>query len=500
MLDHGFPETIQCDNGLEFQGKPMKSLIENNNIKIIHGRPCHPQSQGKCERSNQSLRRKIFFACRRKGGFNWASDLKQIAHSINTSAKRVLGNMTPFQVYNGRNHSGYQKPLSSKEIKRKLTAANKSFRRRQLKHAKTPSKYEIRERVLLRYPFTKSRVPRKRHIISDIVKDTKSGGRYLVQFNDPKNKVTVEEWVGVENLTSLTLDRERQKQRTVNEHRSRKDRSDKKLHRERYYKVLNYADKIQMLDSEFPNCVKVLMNPEPNGNCQFAAIQHQLQLYGIFKAESVLRKESVEHLIKNRSFYEQFVHGSSFSDYLRLMSQDGSYGDNLTLFAIMRNYNMQCLVVSAVRSENSTLVSNDGIYDINLPLISLGHFPENEGMHYVSVSADVKRVLEFLEERSFPIPGPESPSLYNETEQSSDSEPAQSPASEPTSNSEPAQSPASEPTSEPAHSPASEPTSDSEPAQYQSQPRTRSQHRIQYQSQLRTRSQHRVQYQSQPRT
>ena len=45
-LQWGVPHIIQCDNGSEFKGVTEK-LCEILNIQIIHGRPHHPQSQGK---------------------------------------------------------------------------------------------------------------------------------------------------------------------------------------------------------------------------------------------------------------------------------------------------------------------------------------------------------------------------------------------------------------------------------------------------------------------
>lgn len=42
----GTPKCVQCDNGGEFKGV-MPKVCGDLNVKIIHGRPHHPQSQGK---------------------------------------------------------------------------------------------------------------------------------------------------------------------------------------------------------------------------------------------------------------------------------------------------------------------------------------------------------------------------------------------------------------------------------------------------------------------
>lgn len=96
---------------------------------------------------------------------------------------------------------------------------------------------------------------------------------------------------------------------------------------------------------------------------------------------STLRKEAVQHLRENRWFYETFVHNVTFDAYLDTMSKEGTYGDNLTLITLMREYNPQCLVVSSRGLDQSALVSTDGSFDKNVRTIALGYFPEGFGMH-----------------------------------------------------------------------------------------------------------------------
>ena len=98
------PDIIQCDNGQEFKGNSVKLLLNKYNIKMINSRPYHPQSQGKCERSNSVIKGKILFASHSNRGFNWVKGLQDIAYAINTSTKRVLGGLTPFEAYYGRSH------------------------------------------------------------------------------------------------------------------------------------------------------------------------------------------------------------------------------------------------------------------------------------------------------------------------------------------------------------------------------------------------------------
>lgn len=49
----GPPQLLQSDNGKEFTDNMFKELLVLwPEVKIVHGRPRHPQSQGSCERAN----------------------------------------------------------------------------------------------------------------------------------------------------------------------------------------------------------------------------------------------------------------------------------------------------------------------------------------------------------------------------------------------------------------------------------------------------------------
>ena len=50
------PKQIGCDNGSEFNNSAVKSLLNNNNILMITGKPYNPHSQGVVERVNRSKR------------------------------------------------------------------------------------------------------------------------------------------------------------------------------------------------------------------------------------------------------------------------------------------------------------------------------------------------------------------------------------------------------------------------------------------------------------
>ena len=56
----GAPSILQSDNGREFSNKIVNNLKEYwPSLKIVHGKPCHSQSQGSVERANQDIENMI---------------------------------------------------------------------------------------------------------------------------------------------------------------------------------------------------------------------------------------------------------------------------------------------------------------------------------------------------------------------------------------------------------------------------------------------------------
>jgi len=51
----GIPQILQSDNGREFDNKRINVYLEEQQIKFVHGRPYHPESQGCIERSHKTL-------------------------------------------------------------------------------------------------------------------------------------------------------------------------------------------------------------------------------------------------------------------------------------------------------------------------------------------------------------------------------------------------------------------------------------------------------------
>jgi len=75
--EFGLPEAILSDNDSVFHGRCGPSQIEARLMRLgidpLHGRVCHPQTQGKVERLNGTLQREVL----RHGGFASAAELQE---------------------------------------------------------------------------------------------------------------------------------------------------------------------------------------------------------------------------------------------------------------------------------------------------------------------------------------------------------------------------------------------------------------------------------------
>jgi hypothetical protein len=56
-MNFGVPEAIQADNRKEFRNRLLLDYHRDLNVRVKHGRPRHPRSQGQIERANQTIKR-----------------------------------------------------------------------------------------------------------------------------------------------------------------------------------------------------------------------------------------------------------------------------------------------------------------------------------------------------------------------------------------------------------------------------------------------------------
>ena len=64
----GKPEIIQTDYGGEFSNKDLDKFCEQNGIKLIHGAPLHPQSQGPVEAFNNTFKKLLDILIKHSNG------------------------------------------------------------------------------------------------------------------------------------------------------------------------------------------------------------------------------------------------------------------------------------------------------------------------------------------------------------------------------------------------------------------------------------------------
>ncbi|XP_078701426.1 uncharacterized protein LOC144927697 isoform X3 [Branchiostoma floridae x Branchiostoma belcheri] len=129
----------------------------------------------------------------------------------------------------------------------------------------------------------------------------------------------------------------------------------------------------------------------PDGNCQFAAVADQLQRIGrgVLSPQD-LRRMAVTYIRNNpvlpgpdKCKVSDFVDGENLEEYLHRMSQDGTWGDHLTLQALCSSLHIRVCIVSS-SSGNLISVVPSGIAS-SAEVIHLGHISEE---HYISLETE----------------------------------------------------------------------------------------------------------------
>ena len=136
---------------------------------------------------------------------------------------------------------------------------------------------------------------------------------------------------------------------------------------------------------------ELVYNPPGDGNCQFAALSHQVRKLGILRSPETMRKEIVAYLESNPydstgfPLLEHLADNefASWNDYINHIARDGSYGDQLTLYAAGNLYSIDIQIVSSLGAGGQHVFSPSA--SNSTATVYLGHFAENQGEHYVSL-------------------------------------------------------------------------------------------------------------------
>ena len=233
-MEYGSPEIIQCDQGGEFK-KALKLLCDRMNIKLIDSRPRYNQSQGKVERYHRALRSKMEYDLQKIGqyGEKRAKQLPLYQRIINNDPKEVIAYKIPFEVYFVRNCNAFresrlrdeifpiagralstkndryrrsQQALKLRNLAKKATSrCDKRMQRTQLR-LNPPSVYSSGEKVHIRM---RGKPSNKRHVTEGRVEKPKIKlHTYKVSYTSPLSGKEERKWVSVNDITSLTLERE----------------------------------------------------------------------------------------------------------------------------------------------------------------------------------------------------------------------------------------------------------------------------------------------------
>ena len=121
------PVLLQTDNGLEFCNSDLSNFCTNNDIKIINGKPWHPQSQGACEVCHKEIKKFIYTKFYEgKDNFNLNKSLADIInihnnkkHSITEEVPkyvRDLNNKDDIEIINERIAKNIGRKNKNKDI------------------------------------------------------------------------------------------------------------------------------------------------------------------------------------------------------------------------------------------------------------------------------------------------------------------------------------------------------------------------------------------------
>lgn len=101
FLEVGGPSILQSDNGREFTNSLISELVKMwPTLKILHGRPRHPQSQGSIERSNQDVENMLRALMHDNNSTNWSLGCYFVQFQKNSSFHKVIGR-TPYKALFG---------------------------------------------------------------------------------------------------------------------------------------------------------------------------------------------------------------------------------------------------------------------------------------------------------------------------------------------------------------------------------------------------------------
>jgi putative transposase len=120
-LPKEFRPKLLSDNGACYIASELKEFLNDKKIKLIHGKPNHPQTQGKIERYHRSMKNVVKldnYYCPEE----LEASLSAFVHYYNQERyHESLGNVTPADVYYGRQEEilKYREKIKTLSLKRR---------------------------------------------------------------------------------------------------------------------------------------------------------------------------------------------------------------------------------------------------------------------------------------------------------------------------------------------------------------------------------------------
>lgn len=88
---------FKTDNGREFKNSDLEAVVKEFDAVQMHGRPYHPQSQGRVERFNRTMT--DYFRHKMVDESNWVGQLPQFYYHYNNRVHKSTRPSTPYQLF-----------------------------------------------------------------------------------------------------------------------------------------------------------------------------------------------------------------------------------------------------------------------------------------------------------------------------------------------------------------------------------------------------------------
>ena len=172
---------------------------------------------------------------------------------------------------------------------------------------------------------------------SDVVDRKVPKHKYKVKFVSPTTGKLIEKWISVSDITSLTMEREKRKRKAAT--KCSREEKKKKAHPKKYFR--SYENQRPLFEDRTGSAhFFISFDPPKDGNCQFAAICKLLNSIGIHRSNHTMRED-----IAAGTPLQNFT-DLPWPTYLSSMSQNGTFGDHITLQAASNLYNVAFHVLS----------------------------------------------------------------------------------------------------------------------------------------------------------